>query len=167
MLLIVNFSSNLLASLAIFEKSFLSKRNFWKNHNLLRGRRRVLASRGALASMHWCCCMIVTAFLSALWFSSVMSASVENQAATVELSEKEAASSLRGRFFFSYLRTHRIQSWKNPSICWLDEEEFCHLSNLSFFPFPLESPQLGIVGVLFALLYNRMEDDLPILMHSV
>ena len=132
MLLIVNFTSNLLASLAIFEKSFLSKRNFWKNHNLLRGR-RVLASRGALASMHWCCCMIVTAFLSALWFSSVMSASVENQAATVELSEKEAASSLRGRFFFSYLRTHRIQSWKNPSICWLDEEEFCHLSNLSFF----------------------------------
>ena len=69
--------------------------------------------------------------------------------------------------FSSLTYVHTENRERIPSFYLLTGEEFCHLSNLSFFSFPLESPQLGIVGVLFALLYNRMEDDLPILMHSV
>ena len=63
--------------------------------------------------------------------------------------------------------TQKTEKESLPFICWL-EKSFVICLTFHSFPFLLlESPQLGIVGVLFALLYNRMEDDLPILMHSV
>ena len=83
--------------------------------------------------------------ISALWFSWVMSASVENQAATgkklfflanvvIELSVKVAASSLLGLlFFFPALLKFLLFSatWKNPWALFANRRKGCHLSNLS------------------------------------